>query len=154
MMSDRLPWQRGDRPKHFIARMPEGTAEIWWKDLDSSPPTWMYRIEVGETKRQERVEDKQRAADRVTELWPDAVRAEQTRVAKLEAKRELEEQLTAANNSRRVDVLAFAINETSDYQRLVDILDFVRKQGWLNGPLKPLVEATSNELFRRRQRGR
>lgn len=134
--------------------MPEGTAKVWWKEGDVSPPGWCYRIEVGQSIRQDRFEGRQEAADRATQLWPDAVREENTRVAKIEARRELEEQLTAGHNSRRVDVLAFGINEAADYQRLVDILDFVRKQGWLSGPLRPLVEATSNELFRRRQRGR
>jgi hypothetical protein len=35
---DRLPWKQDDQPKHFVAVMPEGTAKVWWKERDVSPP--------------------------------------------------------------------------------------------------------------------
>jgi hypothetical protein len=40
--------------------------------------------------------------------------------------------------------------ETADSKRLVRILDLVKAAGGLNGPAKPLAEACSAELFRRR----
>lgn len=153
--TDRLPWQRGDRDKHFIATMPEGTAEIWWHETGAGTVEgWTWRIICGETRDSHPASSKQDAADKATEAWPKLVARERARVAKVDAQRQLEAQLEVAHRSSRVDVMAFGINETSDYQRLVDILDFIRRQGWLNGPLKALVEATSNELFRRRNRGR
>ena len=74
----------------FVAIMPEGTAKVWWKDRDVTPPAWCYRIEVGETIAQGHEDTKQAAADRATNLWPDTVAKEQARMSKIEAQRHLE----------------------------------------------------------------
>ena len=68
-MSYRVPWQRGDRPQHFVAVTPEETAEVWWKQCDSSPLGWCFRIEVGATIRQGSQDTKQLAANHATALW-------------------------------------------------------------------------------------
>jgi hypothetical protein len=154
-LADRLPWERGDKPRHFIARRPEGTAEVWWHPTDTSGPEgWRWRVRCGETVDTGSEGSKQDAADRATGAWPTLVARERARRAKIDAAAKLEADLTEAHNAGRVDLMAFGVNETSEYQRLVHILDFVRRQGWLDGPLKPLVEAVSNELFRRRTRGK
>jgi hypothetical protein len=153
-MSDRLPWQRGDRPDYFIATMPDGTAEIWHQETGAGTiKGWTWRIICGETRDSHPASSKQDAADKATEAWPKVLARERARMTKLEDRMKLEEQITAAHRSGRVDVMAFGLM-TSDYQRLIDINGFLRKQGWLGGPLKPLAEAVSNELFRRRSRGR
>lgn len=152
-MADRLPWQRTDQPKRFAAVMPEGRAEVWWKDRDVTPPSWCYRIQVGKTIGHGTTETNQAAADRATALWPDLVRQEQARVSKIEAQRHLEHAIEEAHHAGRVDVMAFGLG-SSDYARLIAINEILRTKGWLSGAVKPLAEAVSAELFRRRSGGK
>jgi hypothetical protein len=152
-MPDRLAWQKGDRPQHFIATMPEGIAEIWHQETGAGGVKgWRYRIKIGDTVHIFTATDKQQAADEANRAWPNVLREERARAGKIEAQDRLEEQLERAHSTGRVDVAAFALGG-SKYQRLVDMLDFIRRRGWLGGPLKPLVEAVSNELYRRRTGG-
>ena len=116
------------------------------------PAGWEYRIDCGETIQRGRAADKQDAADKATAAWPGAVARERVRIGKIDAKRRLEEQMTAAWRSGAVDVMAFGI-AGSEYQRLVDMLGFMRQKNWLRSPLKPLAEAVSAELYRRRTGG-
>lgn len=146
---DRLPWKRGELPKHFVATMLEGRAEVWWKERDTSPPTWRYRIDCGKTIKLDNAVSKQQAADQATAAWPDAVREERFRVAKIEESTRLEEQIESAHHAGTVDVMAFGLG-SSTYDRLIEINEFLRRKGMLEGPLKPLAEAVSEELFRRR----
>ena len=107
-MSDRLPWQRDGRPRRFVAIMPEGSAEVWWKERDSSPPGWRYRVEAGQTINQGSADSRQAAADHATALWSDLVRQEQARVSKIEAQRHREHQIDEAHRTGRVDVMDLA----------------------------------------------
>jgi hypothetical protein len=152
-MSDHLPWQRGDKPGHFISILPEGRVELW-KEANASALLergWRFRITVGETTElvRTRQEDKQVAADEATRLWPNIVRKEQARVAAAEAKERLHRQIVDAYEAGIVDVMAFGLG-SSDYHRLMQIMEFIKRRNWLEGPLRPLRDAVSEELYRRR----
>jgi hypothetical protein len=150
-VSERIPWEKGDRDRHFVAKMPEGTAELWWHSTDTSGPEgWRVRLVIGESRAHViDASDKQAASDQANEVLPKLVAKERARVAKLKARAKLEAQMIAAREAGTVDVMAFGL-AASDYDRLVYILDYLRKQGWLGGSLKPLAEAVSQELYRRR----
>jgi hypothetical protein len=151
-MSDRLPWQRADKPGRFVSIMPEGRVELWYNDEGAQMERgWCFRIMAGEAIELVRTygAEKQAAADEATRLWPGIVRKEEVRVARIEARKKLHQQIGAANDAGTVDVMAFGIG-SSDYDRLMEIMTFMSRRRWLDGPLKPLREAVSEELYRRR----
>lgn len=154
-LSDRIPWQKGDRDRHFVATLPDGTAELWWHPTDTTGPQgWRVRLIIGESRPHViDTSDRQAASDQANAVLPNLIAKERARVAKIEARAKLEAQMTAAREAGTVDVMAFGL-ATSDYDRLVHILDFLRTRGWLGGSLKPLAEAASAELYRRRTGGR
>lgn len=153
-MDDRIPWQRGDRDRQFVATFTGGTAELWWHPTDTTGPEgWRVRLIAGESRHVIDASDKQAASDQANAALPNLIAKERARVAKIEAWAKLEAQMIAAREAGTVDVMAFGL-ASSDYDRLVYILDFLRKQGWLGGSLKPLAEAASAELYRRRTSGR
>ena len=74
-------------------------------------------------------------------------------MAKIEAQLHLKHQIEEAHQTGRVDVMAFGLG-SADYTRLIAINEILRKRDWLGGPLKPLAEAVSAELFKRRSGGK
>lgn len=152
-MSDRLPWQRGDKPGHFVAVLPEGRVELWRDESATAQLErgWRFRMIAGETVElvRSRQEDRQVAADEATRMWPNVLRKEQARVAAIEARDKLHRQIDAAFEAGSADVMAFGLG-SSDYERLMQIMDYLKRRNWLEGPLKPLREAVSEELYRRR----
>jgi hypothetical protein len=129
--------------------MPEGTAEIWHQRTGPSGVAgWQGKLTAGKTIETFLANDKQHAADQATGFWPNVVRREQARVAKIEASAQLERQIDDAYAAGRVDVMSFGLG-ASDYDRLIEINVFLRHKHMLDGPLKPLAEAVSAELYRR-----
>lgn len=74
-------------------------------------------------------------------------------MSKIEAQRHLEHQIEEGHRTGRVDVMSFGLR-SSDYARLIAINEILRAKGWLDGALKPLAEAVSAELYRRRSRSK
>lgn len=148
-MSARLPWARGDRTQHFKAKMPEGMAEVWYGQLGNTGSMgWQFRIAIGQTISVGTGSSKQGAADAATLSWPDIARREQVRVKQEAGRAALHAQIEAASGGK-LDVMAFGL-ATSEYDRLLEINDVLRRHSWLDGPLKPLAQAVSAELYRRR----
>ena len=81
-------------------------------------------------------------------MWPNVVRKERARVSKVEASAKLEAQIEAAWRSAELDVMAFGLG-SSTYDRLIEINTILQNRNWLEA-LKPLAEAVSAELYRRR----
>jgi hypothetical protein len=81
------------------------------------------------------------------------LREDRFRLAKIEELRRLEQQIGDTDAAGRVDVMVFGLG-SSPYDRLIQINEMLRAKSMLDGPLKPLVEAVSKELFRRRTSGR
>jgi hypothetical protein len=147
----RLTWHR-DGKTGFVA-YPEGEhlkdrrAEIRYDA--TSATKWAWFAHYDGARESGAVHDKQTAANRVNERWPVVKRNGLVRAA------EAAEEAVLETNVRRMMAkgdLPLSVFEvaTADGKRLVRILDLVRAAGGLNGPAKPLVEACSAELFRRR----
>ena len=152
-MSDRrIPWTKTDEPDRFTAGLPDGgTAELWLHAGAQATKGWHWRIRVGEATQSGVSTDRQQASDEANRMLPGILAKERARLAKVAAREKLEAELIAAREAGSVDVMAFGL-ASSDYDRLVHILDFLRKNGWLEGSLKPLAQAASQELYRRRTR--
>lgn len=133
-----------------MATTPEGMAEIWHQGTGPQGVAgWRGKLVAGETIETFTANDKQQAADQATEFWPNVIRREQARVDKIEASRQLEQQIDDAYAAGRADVMSFGLG-TALYDRLIEINTVLRHRRMLDGPLKPLADAVSAELYRRR----
>jgi hypothetical protein len=150
-MANRIQWQR-DGKGGFIA-YPEGErfkdrfAAIS-HDKTSSVP-WQWWISYDAAKKADHAKTMQEASDAANAAWP-LMKAEAARLAGIAA----EEEVLATNVRRMVSkgdlpLSIFGI-EASSTERLAHIIWLVRDARGLDGPAKPLVEACSAELFRRR----
>jgi len=154
-MPERLRWERGSERHHFIAYPTgdrrDGRAEVWWhpKGTDG-PASWHYRLVFGETIESHPADSKQHAADQATANWEGVAGRERTRKAKQDEIDDLEAMINAALEVGVVSIAPFRL-DSSTYDRLVRINDILRTKGLLQGPLRPLAEAVSGELYRRRQ---
>lgn len=153
-MSERIRWQRTDTPQRFTADLPGGgTAELWHQAGGQTTSGWHWRMRIGETLEAGVARERQQASDEANRMLPGVLARERARVAKLEAKAELHRRLEAAYAAGGADVMAFA-PRAAEREELLEIMDFLRRRGWLDGPLQPLREAVSAELYRRRVEGR
>ena len=91
----------------------------------------------------------QQAADAATAAWPGA-RARAAELAAAAAATDALDTLVRRQCDRGdLPLSAFEI-ETSPSDRLRDILWLIKDRGALGGPAKPLADACSAELYRRR----
>lgn len=153
-MTFRIQWQR-DGKGGFIA-YPEGEnlkgryAAISYSA--SSSVHWQWWVIYDEARRSDHAHTRQGASDAVNQAWP-VMKAEAARLAGIAA----EEEALATNVRRMMSkgdlpLSIFGI-EASPAKRLTHIIWLVRDAGGLDGPARPLVEACSAELFRRRAGG-
>lgn len=150
MSGYRIAWQKTGDPQRLTATVPEGgAAELWFHSGAQGTRGWHWRVRVGQAVEAGIGTDRQHASDEANQMLPGVLAKERARLAKIAAKEQLEADLTAARDAGSVDVMAFGLG-SSDYDRLVHMLDFLRKKGWLEGSLKPLAQAASQELYRRR----
>jgi hypothetical protein len=150
-MADRLPWQR-DGKGGFIA-YPEGeqfkdrVATIRFDQTSSVP--WHWWISYDAAKKSDHAYTKQQAADAATDAWPK-MKAEAARLAAAAAEAEaLHGKVRRMMRTGDVPLGEFGI-ETSSSDHLRRIIAIAQEVGGLDGPGKPLVHASSAELFRRR----
>lgn len=150
-MLTRLPWRRSP-PRGYIA-FPEGEhlhgrrAEIRFSATSSTPWLWHTHYDGAVDGGQEH--HKQLAANKATEQWPITKRNGIVLAAE-EAEREVLRTNVQRMMSKGDLPLGLFSIETAPAARLVAILDQIKAGGGLKGPAKPLVEAISAELYRRR----
>lgn len=150
-MTDRLPWQRN--PAGGFIAYPEGeqfkdrVATIR-HDMTSSVP-WHWWISYDAAKKSDHAKTKQAAADAATAAWP-LMKADAARLADIAAEAEtLRTKVRRMMKLGDVPLSDFAI-ATSSSDQLRRIIDMAREVGGLDGPGRPLVQACSAELYRRR----
>ncbi|HYD06020.1 MAG TPA: hypothetical protein VEC60_09845, partial [Reyranella sp.] len=119
---------------------------------DSSSLPWQWWIRYDAAKRADHAMTMQGAADAATAAWPE-MKLEAARLAGIAAEEErLRTDVRRMMAKGDLPLSIFGITE-SDSERLRHILWLIRDAGGLNGPAKPLVEACSAELYRRRLNG-
>jgi len=153
-MSERLSWQRGDKPYHYVAH-PTGDPEECEVSVHFGPgpggrPVWHYGIRAGRTMDGGNAEDKQSAADIATARWPAAVEREAAAVAAVEDVQDFMAMLQAARITGGVNIDAFGL-DTSSADRLYFLMRKV--QPYARGALRPLAAALDLELGLRRNAG-
>lgn len=149
----RFQWQR-DPDGGFIAypdgeAFPDRNGQIEKRPHDASWP-WVWRARYGEARASDKSKTQQAAADAIREAWPALVErgAElASKAAEDEALRTLVQRMTMKGD---LALGVFGI-EASDSDRLRRIIWLVKDAGGLDGPAKPLVDACSVELGRRRR---
>ncbi len=151
MPPPRLPWK--PNPEGGYIAYPEGErfenrrATIRYDETSSIK--WQWWIVYDDAKKADHARSKQAAADAATAAWP-LMKAEAGRLAAEAAETEALRTLIQRMMSKGDLPLSVFGIEDSDNERLKHIIWLVRDAGGLDGPAKPLVEACSAELFRRR----
>jgi hypothetical protein len=147
----RLTWRR-DPAGGYIAypegdRLPGRRAEIRYEPTSSTKWRWLTFYEGAVNSGVEAT--KQLAADRATDQWPVTKRNGLVKVAEDAEQAVLRTNVQRMMSKGDLPLSLFAI-ETAPTERLHSIIWLVRDAGGLEGPAKPLVEACSKELYRRR----
>ncbi|MBL8599233.1 MAG: hypothetical protein JNL14_15985 [Devosia sp.] len=155
-MTDRLNWQRGDKPFHYVA-YPTGDPEecevsvYYGHDGGGGKMMWHYAIRAGGTHRSQVAESKQFAADLATARWRQAVEDEAAAVGVIEDVDDMRMMIQAARLIGVVQIGAFEI-EASSADRVYYLQRLVTPYA-KGDALRPLAEVLEAELARRRESG-
>ena len=155
MTNVRLPWRRHPALRGFIAH-PEGAsppgryAEVRYEATSSTKWFWLIKYDLVTASGLERTS--QEAADAATEAWPRAKAEAAVLAQKAAAEDALRTLVRRQCDKGDLPLSAFEL-ETSDSDRLRNIIWLVKDHGALGGYAKQLVEACSAELFKRRTQG-
>jgi hypothetical protein len=150
-MTIRLPWQRN--PAGGFIAYPEGehrkdrSAEL--TKHSTGGYSWRWVVHAGAARTGGDAPTQQEGADAAAAVWPAIVaEAERLNTVAAEAER-LRTMVQRMCQKGDLSLEVFGIEESAT-DRLTTIIGLVKDAGGLNGPAKPLVEACSAELFRRR----
>jgi hypothetical protein len=155
--AERLPWRRHHEVRGFIAH-PEGGnppgryAEVRYEATSSTKWRWSTKYDLASAGGL--MPTSQEAADAATAAWP-RVKAEAAELAQKAADDDALRTLVRRQCDKGdLPLSAFEI-ETSSAERLRAIIWLIRDRGPgpIVGPAKPLADACSAELFKRRTAG-
>lgn len=154
MSRTRFPWHRNSAGG-FIAH-PEGEAAttryatIERNDIGHGDRSWRWHVFYDASKSFHGYEGSQQAcADAAVEAWPRAKADAAQLAAQAADEAALRTMVQRMVTKGDLPLSAFGIEQSST-ERLTSILWLVRDANGLNGPAKPLAEAVSAELYRRR----
>lgn len=154
-MSSRLPWQRN--PAGGFIAYPEGERfrDRWAKvepNTASGQAPWQWLVSWDAGRDHGVAATRQAAADQATEAWPGTRRRGEAIAAKQAEEEALRTLVQRMATKGDLSLSVFGI-ETSSSDKLRSIIWLLTHGGLgsIDGPAKPLVQACSSELGRRRR---